>query len=66
LSQCGGHVRISEKVEDLISCFDPVQGEGQNIKGMQHINLSSIAKVCDTDILSIELIMKEIIAQIKY
>ena len=29
---------------------------------MQHINLASIAKVCETDILSIELVMKEIVA----
>jgi len=33
---------------------------------MQHINLASIAKVCDSDILSIELVLKEILAQIKY
>ena len=66
LNQCGGGVRISEKPENLISTYDPIQGEGQNISGMQHINLASIAKVCDTDILTIELVMKEIVAQIKY
>jgi len=33
---------------------------------MQHINLSSIAKVCDTDILSVEMVIKEIIAQIQH
>lgn len=65
LSQCGTGVRISEKAEDLISLYDPIQGEG-NVHGMQHINLASIAKVCDSDILSIELVLKEILAQIKY
>jgi hypothetical protein len=54
-------VRISEKPEDLISLYDPIQGEG-NISGMQHINLASIARVCDSDILSIELVIKEILA----
>jgi hypothetical protein len=58
-------VRISEKPEDLISFYDPIQGEG-NISGMQHINLASIARVCDSDILSIELVIKEILAQIKH
>ena len=60
LDSCGSGIRISEKPEDLISCYNPITGEG--LSGTQHINLSSIAKVCDTDILSVELIMKEIIA----
>jgi hypothetical protein len=62
LNSCGGGVCISEKPEDLISKYDPIQGEGQNINGLQHINLASIAKVCETDILSIELVIKEIVA----
>lgn len=62
LNSCGGGVTISDKPEDLISKFDPINGEGQNINGLQHINLASIAKVCETDILSVELILKEIVA----
>jgi hypothetical protein len=62
LNQCGRSVRISEKPEDLISSYDPILGEGQNIPAMQHINLASIARVCDTDILSVELVIKEIVA----
>ena len=32
---------------------------------MQHINLAAIAKVCDTDVISIEQILREIVAQVK-
>ena len=31
-----------------------------------HLNLLSIAKVCSTDVLTIEMVLKEIIAQLKH
>ena len=42
--------------------YDPSQGHF--IPNTHHINSSSVANVCDTDVFSIELIIKEIGAQI--
>lgn len=39
-----------------------VYSQGDHIQGLQHINYQSIAKVCDTDSNSIQLILKEIVA----
>jgi len=35
------------------------------ITSVQHINLASVAAVCETDIISVELILREIVAQLK-
>lgn len=40
-------------------------GEHIQLKNLQRINLASIAKVCDTDVVTIEMILKEIVTQLK-
>ena len=62
LKACGNSVSIDDK-NGLISEYNPVEGEP--VKGIQHLNLASIAKVCDTELLTVENILKEIIAQIR-
>ena len=63
LQQCGDSVRIDDK-NGLIAEYNPIEGEPP-VKGIQHLNFASIAKVCDTEILTIETIIKEIGAQIR-
>ena len=62
LQQCGESITLDNK-NGLIQEYNPFEGEP--IKGMQHLNLGSIAKVCDTEIFTIELILKEIVSQIR-
>ena len=50
----------------MTGVFDPSLGEHQLIHGLMHLNLLSIAKVCSTDVLTIEMVLKEIIAQLKH
>jgi len=65
LNSTGLNVKTSAEPNDqLISAYDPSQGD--YVGGVQHINMASVAKVCDTDILSVELIIKEIVAQLRY
>jgi len=69
LNGCGGSVRVAEgsvHEANLISTYDPSVGDHHQILGTQSINYASISKVCDTDIYTIEMILKEIIAQLKY
>ena len=64
LNLCGG-IRCSENSAQIQS-YDPVDIENTNFRAsIQHINLAAIAKVCDTDVISVEQIMREIVAQIK-
>lgn len=58
--QCGD-LKINET--DDLGTFDPALGEHQLISGLMHLNLVSIAKVCSTDVLTVEHILKEIVAQ---
>ena len=60
LKNCGS-IKISESPQDLISSFDSLSGE-MKFPGLQHINLGSVAKVCETDIFSVEQVLKEIVA----
>ena len=46
----------------MVQAYDPSQGHF--IANTHHINSSSVANVCDTDVFTIELIIKEIGAQI--
>ena len=62
LKGCGG-VKVSETPGELISSFDPISSDVK-FNGLQHINFASVAKVCETDIITVEMIMKEIVAQI--
>jgi len=64
LKGCGG-VKVSEAPGELISSFDPISGDIK-FPGLQHINFASVAKVCETDIVTVEMVMKEIVAQIQY
>ena len=61
---CGEGVRIADN--EMITTFDPMEGVHQNFIGLQHINMSAVAKVCGTDILTVQSILKEIIAQLVY
>jgi len=58
--------RVTESANEnqmaLISSYDPVSGEHQRISGLSHLNIAAVAKVCMTDIISIELVFKEIVA----
>lgn len=47
--------------DSLVQVYDPSQGHF--IPNTHHINSSSVANVCDTDVFTIELIIKEIGAQ---
>ena len=69
LNSCGGSVRVADSVDgeqSLISSYDPHQGEQLNYTGLQHINMASISRVCSTDIVTVEMILKEIVAQLRY
>lgn len=69
LNSCGGSVRVVDSVDgeqSLISSYDPHQGEQLNYTGLQHINMASISRVCSTDIVTVEMILKEIVAQLRY
>ena len=61
IQQCGD-LTLDTK-NGLLDEYNPFEGEP--LKGIQHINLASIAKVCDTELLTIEMVLKEIVAQIK-
>ena len=53
----------------MLQMHDPVSSEKPNpvsIGSLQHISFSSIAKVCETDLYSIDIILKEIVAQLKH
>jgi len=67
LKGCGSSVKVAEGNDsNLISSFDPNLGDHSHILGTQHINFQSVARVCNTDILSVELVMKEIVAQLRH
>lgn len=57
---CGG-IKVSETPGELISSWNPIAADVK-FQGLQHINYASVAKVCETDIITIEMVMKEIIA----
>ena len=68
LKGCGPSLNIPDvNSQDStgISTFDPTVGEHHYIQGIHHINLQAIAQVCETDMLSVETILKEIVAQMK-
>jgi len=65
LNTCGGSVTVANS--NQIQAYDPVNAEiSPLMAGVQHFNLASIAKVCDTDIFSVELILREIVAQLRH
>ena len=64
LNKCSSAVSVAE--DGMISSYDPSLGEHQYIKGLQHLNFGSVSRVCDTDLLSVEMIVKEIVAQLRY
>ena len=51
--------------ENLIEVYDSMSGDFQPIRNLQRISLGSIAKVCESDVATIDLVFKEIIAQLK-
>jgi hypothetical protein len=61
LKQCGPSVNIVED-DGMISTYDPSIGDHTQIQGLMHLNLQSVAKVCDTDMLTVEAVLKEIVA----
>lgn len=68
LRQCGSGVNVPESNSQegaYISTYDPSLGEQVNIRGVHHLNLQAVAQVCETDMLSVEMILKEIVAQLK-
>lgn len=53
----------------MLQIHDPVNSEKPSqisIGTLQHINFGSIAKVCETDLVSVDIILKEIVAQLKH
>ena len=56
----------AQRENTLLEVFDPLAGDKYQMPNVKPLNLMSIAKVCDTDILTIQFIVKEIVAQIKY
>ena len=62
LNQCGDSITVSEGERSLISIYDPIDADYSSLIGsVNHINLSAVAKVCNTDLLTTELIVKEIV-----
>jgi len=59
-------LRQREEAHQLIEVFDPLSPDKHNMHGVRPLNYASIAKVCDTDILTIQLLVKEIVAQMKH
>lgn len=55
---------IGNKNDILISQDEAEQHYGSDLQSMQKINYLSIAKVCNTDATTVELVLKEIVAQI--
>ena len=48
--------------ENLVEVFDPLAGDKYQMPNVKPLNLMSIAKVCDTDVLTVQFIVKEIVA----
>lgn len=46
----------------MLEVFDPLSGDKHQMPNVKPLNLLSVAKVCDTDILTIQFIVKEIVA----
>jgi hypothetical protein len=52
--------------DKYIGSYDPCDGaNGELTAGSMHLNPASIAKVCYTDLMSLDLVVKEILAQLK-
>lgn len=64
LNKCPG-VSVAED-SSMISTYDPSVGEHTNIRNLQHLNAASISRVCETDLLTVEMIIKEIVAQLRH
>lgn len=45
-----------------LEVFDPLSGDKYQMQHVKPLNLAAIAKVCDTDVLTIQFIVKEIVA----
>jgi len=50
----------------LLGTYNPIEGDHTQIANLQHLNTGAIAKVCDTDMLTVEMVMKEIMAQLRH
>ena len=62
LNTCGESVRV-DPYSESIQAYDPINADNSKlISSVQHLNLGSIAKVCDTDLFSVELVIKEMLA----
>jgi len=53
-------MNVRDGDNELIEVLD--QAAGDYISGVQHINMGSVAKVCDTDIITIENVVREIVS----
>lgn len=62
LNQCGDTTVAEGDEKQLISVYDPIDADYSRLIGsVNHINLSAVAKVCNTDLLTTELIVREIV-----
>lgn len=57
---------VLPKNSKYIGSYDPIDVSSQPILSKtMHLNLQSVAKVCYTDLISVDLIIREIMSQIK-
>lgn len=49
-----------------LQIYDPLQGAKSQLSNLRQINLSSIAHACDTDSTTVQLVIKELLAQLKH
>ena len=53
-------------VGQILQVYDPLLGAKSQLSNLRQINLASIAHACETDTMTVQLAVKEMIAQVKH
>ena len=62
---CNAALRITER-SGYVKIYDPQSRDQQSfLQSVNHINMASIAKVCDTDVFTVQQVFSEIVAQLR-